>query len=180
MPETYTTEIEMLSPRSFAKLGSWLRETVTSLANDVGQAILEDLPDFYPAAPDIDGRKPEYQGEPVLVDLPDVGYPSELIALLSNDASYLTDPTPPDNEDFDSYLIDPLEASELLEQFPSLRMRIEHYKLSFMVNEEERILKRILFKMSRLKAADDADVVVVDGTGGGVLVEDEGEFVAWD
>ncbi len=104
---------------------------------------------------------------------------SDVINLLSSDSTYLNDPNLDEREEFDAYFVMPGKVRNLLRQFPSLQMRIDHYKLTAMTDEGERIIKRILFKIDKLQSRekDDDDMVIVSSPGT-VLVEvnDSGEF----
>lgn len=182
MPLGRRDSYDLLSPKSLSKVGGWFREAMTSIATEVTHAILDDIDDLeYTTRSQSTHNQTATQGssseteEPKLLDCP-----PDVIKLLSNDSTYLSDPDPSDKDDFDSFVINPTQASELLRQFPSLRMRIEHYKVSSMVNEEERILKRILFKINKLEPlmVVDPELVMVDEPQV-VLVEEHGDFVEW-
>ena len=174
MKQPSTLMDEILSPRSFRKMGTWMKDAVTTIASEIGHAILEDLVDFdenygiESSGPSSNPTEPSCRGMPE--------YASEVIKLLSSDSTYLSDPSAHDMEDFEAYEIDPRQAALVLHQFPSLKMRIEHYKVSSMVHEEERILKRLLFKLSRLDTYIESDIILVDSVDV-ILVEDGDEFV---
>lgn len=184
MSENSFDENEVLSPRRLAKLGVWIRETVRSLSKDIGNTVNDDFAEISPPLRKTKGTQTsENFGYASSAKSSSVAKPFpcsiEMINLLSSDSTYLKDPS--EREEFEAYFPDPMFADLLLEQFPSLRMRIEHYKAISVACEEKRILKRLLYRIYQLRRREEAGMVLVDRCEG-VLVErltEPGQYVAW-
>lgn len=176
-------DYEGCSPITLSRLGCWFKDTVVSLACDL-DSILEDIPgsvrsisgDTHSPAPLVG-----IYGESELV-LRSKGSSrecSEIIQLLSNDATYLEDPSKADTEDFEGYVYKKSDADLLMEQFPSLRLRMDHYRV-LPGGGGELVLKRVLFKLDRVRweALEDASMVIVPQPKA-VLVQEGDDFVEW-
>lgn len=178
MHETVTNESQSSVPgRGRVRLVKWIRETISTIVSEVTDAILEE------GAPDPPGSTFRVRNAiPSLCVSPvsDTVCTTEMIDLLSNDSTYLDDPLPHEREEFESYPVQPNKVRELLLQFPSLQMRIDHYKMTVMNDEGEMIIRRILFKLEKLRNREaNEDGLVVVSNASTVLVEgdDSADFV---
>lgn len=150
------------------QLSSWFKGTCLRIIDDFGSSILEDLPQFVSELRD---------EQPCLYDGSEskcpINYSDVDIEFLSQDSIY-TDPVDRDQcYDFDGYVYHEDEAGCLLKQFPTLSMRVTHYSGISGV-ETAILLKRILFKLDRIRLEEESMVMVEKSV---VLVEDGDDFV---
>ena len=164
---------ESISPfpgRGRFRIGAWIRETISTIVTEVTEAILDEDP--VPLSP-----RGCYRLESAIPSLSAPGSTrpacsSDVIELLSSDSTYLNDPQADEKEEFEEYLVIPGKVRDLLRQFPSLQMRMDHHKMTAMADEGDRILKRILFKVEKLQTREkDEDDFVIVSSSSSVLIE---------